>query len=511
MTKKNLLILLMIIFIPLYCFSQKEGKLKFGDYAFYKGLVLNGKPDGEGTLTYKWKESTFAVKMIDKISGKFSGRIVEDATVTFAARKCSFQGKLRFDIGERGILTITMFDGVLILNGNEYSIINETYQADGEKSTCIFGQKYRNNTIEVNQSSEKSNIYVSVTDFKGSLMLPIQIYTPTYIETSISVDRYNGCTLDVRNESQGRQKIAISDKCFSLLDNRSLIYEAPDGNVNLTFEGNVNNLGGAQMDATLVYIMKKYTNGVIIKASCNKGIYKGKIYYPNGEYYDGSFIINDNDNVHDILDKDKLAEFYHVDGILTKLNGEKIAINDEERALSFIREKLAICDSIWNVRVKQSDKDVIKNVLVGKKYTHIKDVKIANVRLKAKTVISFIDETKVSIRMEAVTTSETKLPTNIAQMHMFLGLSENFGEDVKFDGSYVLVNGHIILRMDYRHCLEKFATKNSWVKAKDIVDKEWLDHCGENMISDYKLSKDYKTLTPFTPNGYSNQVFRIEY
>lgn len=500
------------MFIPLFCFAQKEGKLKFGDYASYKGFILNEKPNGEGTLTYKWKESTFAVKMIDKISGKFSGRIVEDAVVEFAARKCSFKGKLRFDIGERGMLTITMFHGVLNLNGNDYSIVNETYQADGEKSTCIFGNQYTN-TIEVNQSSEKSNIYVSGLNFKGPLMLPIQIYTPTSIKTSISVDRYNGCTLDIQGKSKGNLKIAISDKRFSLLNNRSLIYEAPDGSVNLTFEGNVNNLGGTQMDATLAYIMKKYANGITIKASWDKesSLYKGKINYPNGEYYDGSFSINGNSHVHDILDKEKLAEFYHVDGILTTVNGKKVPINDNERAKSIIRKKLAQCDSIWDIRVKQSNKDLIKSVLVGKKYSHIKKMEIANVHFNAKTVITFIDETKISIRMNAESTSETKLPTNMIQMHMFLGLGENFGEDVKFDGSYILVDGHIILRMDYRHCLEKFVAKNKLAQPKEIVQKEWLDNCCEDMISDYKLSKDYKTLTPFIPNGNSNQIFRIEY
>ena len=91
----------MIFFIPLCCFAQKEGKLKFGTYGSYKGMVANNKPMGKGVLTYKWKESTFAVKMIDKISGKFYENIVNDATISFAARKCTYEGKLKYDIVEK--------------------------------------------------------------------------------------------------------------------------------------------------------------------------------------------------------------------------------------------------------------------------------------------------------------------------------------------------------------------------------------------------------------------------
>ena len=46
---RYLLLQLMFVLIPLCSFAQKDGKIKFGEYASYKGGVSNNTPMGEGT------------------------------------------------------------------------------------------------------------------------------------------------------------------------------------------------------------------------------------------------------------------------------------------------------------------------------------------------------------------------------------------------------------------------------------------------------------------------------
>lgn len=500
----------MIVFIPLCCFAQKEGKLKFGTYGSYKGMVANNKPMGEGVLTYKWKESTFAVKMIDKISGKFSGNIVDDAIISFAARKCFYMGNLKYEIQGRDKLVITMLNGVLDLKGKKYNIKNGVYLSNGEKSTCEFGE---NNIMQIGALYKDDYL-----DIGGIITasLPVKLEIPISLNISISVDRYDGCQLTNIKEISGNPTLSIKDEKYNLDLNENLKYE--DAGINLELSGQLRrNNDSYSYISTSSKVKREYKDGTYIEAyydrSCSS--YVGNIIYSNGDIYNGSFLIE----YKDLLDQNyKTGVIHNINGILRKANGDEIGFGklkkkepspEDIKAEEEIKLMLAKCDSLWYMKTKKCNKDIVKRYLVGKKYAYYKDSSIAGIPIKRKTIVSFIDEDSVSVRVEPILTSETHLPENYMQLHMFLGYSEKFGEDQKFDGEYTLVNGHLILRMDYRYCLKKIVSENMWLKPHQVIDMDLKD-CSENRIKEYIVSKDFKSLIPYIPEGYSNQIYRVE-
>lgn len=510
MTKKNLLIQLMIVFIPLCCFAQKEGKLKLGTYGSYKGIVSNNKPMGSGVLTYKWKESTFAVKMIDKISGKFSGNIVNDATISFAVRKCFYIGNLKYEIQGRDNLVITMLDGVLDLKGKKYNIKNGVYISNGEKSNCEFGN---NNILQIGALYKDDYL-----DIGGIITasLPIRLEIPVSLNISISVDRYDGCQLTNIKEISGNPILSIKDEKYNLDFKDNLKYE--DSGINLELSGHLSrNNGSYSYISTSSKVRKEYIDGTHIEAYYDRSSssYVGKIIYSNGDIYNGDFLVDYND----LLDKNyKTGIIHNINGVLRKANGDEIGFGkmkkkepspEDIKAAEEIKLLLAKCDSLWHMKTKKCNKDIVKRHLVGKKYAYYEDSSIAGIPIKRKTIVSFIDEDSISVRVEPMMTSETHLPENYMQLHMFLGYSEKFGEDQKFDGEYTFLNGHLILRMDYRYYLKKLVSENMWLKPHQVIDMD-LKNCSENRIKEYVVSKDFKSLIPYIPKGYSNQIYRVE-
>ncbi len=531
MTKKNLLILLMIIFIPLCCFAQKEGKLKFGTYGSYKGMVANNKPMGKGVLTYKWKESTFAVKMIDKISGKFYENIVNDATISFAARKCTYEGKLKYDIVENGKLAITLLEGKLNLDGQEYLVFNEVYQSDGEKSTCTFGTGDSSGLYGY-VKTEDFEIKESIFTINGKqlinnrLEIPVQLKSFVFLKTSVSVDRYDGCQLNIHDKVIGYKDDVIIPIRFK--DN-ICIYNA-DKNLSISFIGKLQKFRNEYNLYNLesVGFVRQFNDGTVMNGEReNINIIKqqgedtdyssdilfiGEINYGNGDKYKGKFILDSKgyNSFDDFLKKVSFENLTLGSGVLTKANGEEIITKSiQEKRRDYLLNEVHKCDSIWSLTLNKSDKSFIKNHLENKTFSYSKNVVDNNYRFTIN--VNFTSNNNVKIKAKLIPLTTKAIPSSKPELGTLISMFSSISETIDYDGEYSLIDGVVYLRRDGKPFF-KMAAGNRVPNTKDIYLAEQSLEKEKEKLQKITIGDDSLTLITNHPIAFisGKQIYTIE-
>lgn len=528
---RYLLLQLMFVLIPLCSFAQKDGKIKFGEYASYKGGVSNNTPMGEGTLTYKWEESTITVRMVDKITGNFSDKIVENATVDFAARGCSYRGKLKFEIGERGKLIITMISGVLNLKGNEYNIENEIYQADGEKSTCGFGT--------IDEYGDKS--YLKTTDhqiresmltmynediFKKTMRLPIQAKSYVFVVTRASTDRYEGCRIEIYDKVLGYR----GDELIGVrYDGKVCIYTSVSKKTVIGCTGRITkNQGLYHINAKHIQFIRYLFDGTVVKGKKyepsserlqgqdtdygNQELFTGEIVYSNGDVFEGKFILDSENckSFYDLIENATLQNITLGSGVTTTTTGEKIISKSvhEKRRDEVIRE-IEKCDSIWNLKMNKSNMSAVKAHLAGKTFAYGKKV-IKDNYLFAISV-EFVNEKTVKISSGLLPLTERAMPSTKQDLGVMLSMFSSISEKIDYSGEYALIDGHIYLRRDNRNALVS-VSKKEIINSADVYSAELCLKDMKDMMQKLDVYNNFSSLKSKQPIPFisEEQIYHLD-
>ena len=518
MIKKIYYLLICSFIIPLSIYAQKEGKIKMGEFASYKGMVTDNQPIGEGVLSYKWKSSNFVVKLIDKISGTFNGNIVENANVTFAVKNCSYKGILSYYINsENGQLKILLKKGILTINGKEYPIKNQEYAADGKQSSCQFGKKneehFSTTELTVDKTAKKRATIIVGQDKLAKIRgikSETQATIPSSIIISTKTDDITGVRyLDVDETSanrNNRRRIVSDDGAFTVRPNY-ISYTTPDKNITICYKGyteyqlsddrfGLDDNDVCKMVSPMIYgIKKRFANGTLVTLTLEDGKnnYSGTIEYINGDIQKGEFIITSNSSynfIEEVIENSNVNNYHLINGVIKKADGTTIVQNTNSYWNNRLKNEIAICDSLWNSQITKEGNLLAKKYLAGHIFEFTAKTDGANEMIIS---ANFLDESKIVIKagwfpIKAVKNMDMSKKQNIALTAM---LANSFKESYEFEGEYSIIKGLIILRRDFKH----YVTNSPGRNAKELF--EWY--------GEYK-KEERKKIKGFVGTGNYQQI-----
>ena len=333
--KKYLIQIILIIF-PLCLHAQKEGKIKFSEYASFKGIVSNNKPMGKGQLTFKWSK-----KQVENIVGVFNGNIVSEAQVDLIPEGCHYSGMLKYEINSNeGTIVINFVNGVLTLGSRNYNVKNVQYKSDCKSMVFSLGTKQRGEFYNINVVDiNASNVYtVDFMDFyKSNRGFPQikeignenAVIKENVKRTNLLQLKITNSTIEVLNENGLPKSSVISNDGEMIIRNQTLTYNLSKS-LKLTFTGidESSNKFKVEKNSSFELELKDKTK---IKGKPDViNSYLGSIQYGNGNVYDGKFSLNINNSLVQYVNEATEKDITLTNGRMTSTDGTSTAIKEKK-------------------------------------------------------------------------------------------------------------------------------------------------------------------------------------
>lgn len=340
--KKQLLLQIILILLPLCLYAQKEGKIKFGEYASYKGIVSNNNPMGKGLLTFKWSKD-----QAEKIIGVFNGNVVSDAQVDLIPEGCHYSGILKYEINSNeGIIYMNFVKGVLTIGSNNYNIKNILYESNSKSKVYSLGTKQRGefyniNVVDMNASDMYSvdfmDFYKSNRGFPQIKEIGNEntIIRKNVKRTNILQLKITDRTIEILNENGIPKSSIISNDGEMIIRNQTLTYNLSKS-LKLIFTGidASSNKFKVEKNSSIELELKDKTkiNGKpdVINS------YLGSIQFSNGNIYNGKFSLNVNNTLVQYVNEATEKDITLTNGRMTNTDGTIIAIKEAQQYIAGI-------------------------------------------------------------------------------------------------------------------------------------------------------------------------------
>lgn len=338
--------------------TAKEGKIKYGKYIYYEGNVENGKMKGQGTLYIKAKIPGNEGKVLigDEITGIFENNQITSCSIKFGSG-WSYEGDAIVNIlKEKNELTLQLNNGNITTdNGTKIQNLSKVQYSISVKKvrdSDVFQIYFNHGEFDAEINNFLLNTKVAPVDHRSNNKGSLEGFTINktgIFKGIVNIPINNGSSYPLNtfkwNYEIRRGRFTGSDGSFcdvircdfgrDYFFNDILMNES---NGDYTLYGGDESAMTDNCRRYVKKIKRTLSNGAIIEGNRTDRMdiagsqgykFKGKIQYPNKEYYEGIFALtggNSNPTLETILknitkNETKLWDGYGYSNGLTLING----------------------------------------------------------------------------------------------------------------------------------------------------------------------------------------------